>query len=135
MTRALEIFDRIPPSHIVHAIPNRRCLPLLQPGEVAVITNRPGMIIEHGLWYLVEYHSPPSYPQGRMTTCREIVVAKKHPKRDLWAFTVPAQVPGEAFAMADGYYEGWQASQRVLGQVVGIYRPAGAGWLQIEEAA
>ncbi len=135
MTRALEIFDRIPPSHIVHAIPDRHCMPLLQPGEVAVITNRPQICIEDGVWYLVEHQSPPDYPQGRMRTRREIVVARKHPKHEHWAFTVPAQVRGEAFAMADGPYEYWQACQKVLGEVVGIYRPAGAGWLQIEEAA
>lgn len=135
MTRALEIFDTVPSGHIVHAVHDRHCMPLLSPGEVAVITNEPQIIVEEGVWYLVEYHSPPSYSQGRMKTSREIVVARKHPRHEFWSFVVPAQVPGTPLAMADGPYENWQASQRVLGRVVGIYRSSGAGFLQIGEAA
>lgn len=135
MTRALKIFDTVPAGHIVHAVPDRHCQPLLQPGEVAVITDQPELYVDDGAWYLVEHQSIPSYPGERLRTKREIVQAKLHPKLGLWFFAVPAQVPGGPIATADGPYDDARACQKVMGQVVGIYRPGGTGWQQIGEAA
>lgn len=127
--RALKIFDTIESGFIVHAVTDHGCEPMIQPGEVAVITDQEQLYPEPGGWYLIEYSNGKSY-RGRERRCRCICVANvtEHRGEEIWSLKSPAQRTRGVLEMSDGPYRDFNdIAEKVLGRVVGIYRPVDDG--------
>lgn len=122
---ALQIFDTISPGHIVHAVIDRGCEPMILPGEVAVVSDQENLYPEPGGWYLIEYTRGRTY-RGRERRCREICVAyvTQRNGEERWYLKSPAGCRRGVIETADGPYGDINhLAEKVLGEVVGIYRP------------
>lgn len=123
--RALRLFETIEPGFIVHAATDRSCEPMIQLGEVAVITDEEQLYPEPGGWYLIEYSNGTTY-RGRERRCRSIRVAELREQRgeQFWHLRPPAQARRGFLPTSDGPYRDFNdIAEKVLGRVVGIYRP------------
>lgn len=122
---SLEIFETIPAGYLAHAVTDRGCLPMIQPGEVAVVTEQEGLIPEAGGWYLVEYSNGMTY-RGRERRLRTICVAHVADLRgeEVWWLRSPAKRSKGITEMSDGPYRDFNdIAEKVLGRVAGLYRP------------
>jgi len=118
----LRLFDAVPARHIVHAVSDRRCEPLVRRGEVAVITDQPGLRPGLGQWFLFERARGCSIGGWEQRT-REIAVAAVDANGGWWMLP-PAFDLYRARLFSDGPYPDVGAiAERTLGRVVGIYRP------------
>lgn len=120
---SLRIFDTVSPDYIVHAVRDRSCEPLLRSGEVAVITDQEGLYPEEGGWYLIEHTNGKTY-SGKERRVREIVTTYIG-MGDRWWTKRPAPPGRGIFMCSDGPYTDINhLAEKILGQVVGIYRPS-----------
>lgn len=128
----LAIFDSVPPWAIAHAARDGRTAPLILEGEVAVVESDgcKGHIPEDGGLYLIENVSPPhSALYGYERRTGEIVQICKGKRGDWYAHPY-ARFAGhqQALVMSDGpYQDETMLAEKVLGRVVGIYRPSRSG--------
>lgn len=127
-TSSFRIFDEFPYHHIAHAIHDDSCQPFLKPGEVAVITDEEGLYPENGGWYLIEFSNGKSF-RGRERRVREIVVAYQGKGGD-WYTRRPNEVqrPGVIMCVDGPYSDFNYLAEKILGKVVGIYRPGANAW-------
>jgi hypothetical protein len=140
----LRIFDFVPRFHDVVAVDAGTDTPLLRGGDVAVFDE--GRLdptnLEEGI-YCIEYQSPRSgmprdmfarlfvTPEGaRLKIERRIVQVKRHRTlADHFMVTPLGTAIGRSiggiptFVCSDGPYDGFQLTDRLLGRVVGVYRP------------
>lgn len=119
----MRVFDSIPPDFLVHAVTDQSCEPLIRLGEVAVVTNQEGLYPEVGGWYLIEHSNGKTY-QGRERRVRKIVTIYIGLGDALWTKHPAPSRPG-IFVCSDGPYTDINhLAEKILGQVVGIYRPS-----------
>ncbi|OQW44351.1 MAG: hypothetical protein A4S16_03425 [Proteobacteria bacterium SG_bin6] len=123
---SLELFDSVPAWAIVHAATDDRNAPLIRQGEVVVVESdgRKGKIPTNGGLYLIEYVAPaPSANWGYERRTREIVQVRR--TRFGWFCGGLRDNDGSnALAIADGpYRDEIDLAEKLLGPVVGLYRP------------
>jgi hypothetical protein len=137
----LEIYDRVPAGHLVHAIENNRMAPLFEAGDVAVIaTDGPAdcLPIDGGL-FLIEHAAPPATPSERVarrtrelvqTNLRQLPSGEEHWFAEpLNPLTFSGGVPSllEIAAAFGPYRDADDLARLLIGRVVGIYNPAWKG--------
>jgi hypothetical protein len=125
---SLEVFDRVPIWAIVHAAADNSTAPLIREGEVAVVESdgRTGFIPKDGGLYLIEWVGPPTNAFGsREWRTRAIMQARKSDKGVWWASPYARTFRGKrVFVCSDGpYRDEFAMADKLLGPVVGIYRP------------
>ena len=119
----LEIFDRFPAKHIAFAVHDHRCMPLVELGEVLVVTDTPRMYPEPGQWYLMQWISDRLNCEtfGRDRVGQTIAVP--HERSGRWGYAPPCSSgPGITYC-GDGWWDWDRAVDLIRGKVVGIYRP------------
>jgi hypothetical protein len=129
----LEIFDSVPHGFIVHAIHDDRMAPLLKAGEVAVIESngQAGWYPVDGGLFLIEHVSPPPLTGLRYERrVRSVVQTNLRRRKDDQAhwWTCPlnhgdALAGGSILHVSDGPFDEGHLTDKLLGPVVGIYRP------------
>lgn len=122
---SLRLFASIPPEFVAHAVTDTGCLPLIAPGEVAVITDQPLLYPESGGWYLVEQGAGTTF-YGREKRVRSINIVYSKNGRDgeiRWWAKCPGQRRSGIIEMSDGPLELKYMTEKVLGRVVGIHAP------------
>lgn len=121
----LRLFASIPPDFSVHAVTDTGCLPLIAPGEVAVVTDQPLLYPETGGWYLVEQGAGTTF-YGREKRVRSICLVYQKSNiagRETWWAKSPAQRRRGIIEMSDGPHELKHITEKILGRVVGIHAP------------
>lgn len=124
----LRIFDSVPRWAIAHAASDDSAAPLIRVGEVAVVEGDGcvGIVPEDGGLYLIEYVTKPHTRYGNERRTRDIIRASRDRRGGWWARPHAAQGTGALpIICSDGPYRDELAlAERILGRVVGIYRPA-----------
>jgi hypothetical protein len=120
----IRVFERITPDHFVHIVHDHGCEPLIKPSEIAVVTDQPQLYPEYRGWYLIEYSNGKTY-RGRERRVRCICQARFSERYQHWWLSSPAPTMGGVIQMDDGPYADFNdIAEKVLGRVVGIYKPA-----------
>ena len=132
---ALELFAdlaRTPDRFIVHAATDEHNAPLIRRGEVVVVDVGGAHVtggwypVEGGL-FLIEYCSPPTGSERYTRRSRRIVQTFTDHRGFWWAGSLRRGVQAREIICADGPYRDEMAlADKLIGQVVGLYRPAGA---------
>lgn len=124
----LRLFATIPPGFIAHAVTNSECMPLIRPGEVAVVTDQDFLYPEDGGWYLMAFSKGSGWRDiPRHGRCINLISERPRPASQgpgtWWYAKPPANRPG-TFACSDGPYDDFNhLAERIAGRVVGIYAP------------
>lgn len=122
----LEIFDKVPPWAIAHAARDNSTAPLILEGDVAVVKcdGCAGYYPKDGGLYLIEYVCKAHGHFGLERRTREIIQAAKR-KGGWYALPYARTYRGKkVFVAADGpYADEIVMSEKILGPVIGIYRP------------
>lgn len=120
----LAILEAVEPRHIVYAVTDGRCMPLVRPGEVLVIEDAPRSLPEEGQWLLMQWISDAE--QSRLC-CRDrvgqTIGIPRRIKDDKWAYHPPCSGQGGMAYFGDGLFSWEQMINYIRGPVVGIYRP------------
>lgn len=113
---------------------------LLKAGEVAVYDRYPLAtgegLIDGGL-YAVEFQRPVAgmswemwwgkgdHNRSRIRVTRNVVILRRHPKlEDHWqVHPIASRDQLGCYLMSDGPYPEWILTDKILGRIVGIYRP------------
>lgn len=122
---SLRLFATIPHGFGAHAVTDFGCSPLIEPGEVAVVTDQPQLYPESGGWYLVEHNSGKTF-YGREKRVRSInLLSMKVSRagRSTWWARSPAQRTRGVGEFSDGPLELQHMTDKILGRVVGIHAP------------
>lgn len=130
---ALRVFDAVPAGHCVHAELSQRSLPLLRPGEVAVVDEDQTLPID-GELFLIEYSRSTSPTRQIVQLWRR----QRGDKFEWWAGAYNRPRSAEEAERArqrtrmvtcvDGPYpdleeeNGWYLPSLLIGRVVGLYR-------------
>lgn len=123
----LRLFATIPPGFIAHAVTNSECMPLIRPGEVAVVTDQDFLYPEDGGWYLMTYVKSGGW-YGLERHGRTISLVSERPRRDggagTWWYAKKPTTRKGAIVCSDGPYGDINhLASRIAGRVVGIYAP------------
>lgn len=138
----LEIFTSIPAWAIAHAADDDSAAPLLNYGEVAVVESdgRAGWYpADDGSLFLIEYVSPPALSTLKYERRIRAIVETRRSNRDAdqW-YAAPRAAPRSLeegqrqmrrtgrLLCVDGPYDEQMLADRLIGRVVGIYRPGPA---------
>lgn len=118
----LEIFDAVPPGHIVYAVTNGSCMPMAGSGEVLVVEDRPRMYPQEGQWYLIQWISPP-YKEWERHTVGQTIGIPHEIKEGKWGYRPPCNFHDGMHYCGDGVFSWEQMTDYIRGRVVGIFRP------------
>ena len=136
---SLEVFDSIPAWAIAHAADDNSAAPLIRYGEVVVVESngQAGWYpADDGSLFLIEYVSPPPLSTLKYERRTRAIVETRRSNRDpdKW-YAAPRVAPRTLEAGqkqirqtgilwgVDGPYTEEQLIDRLIGRVVGIYRP------------
>lgn len=121
----------MPSRFIVHAATDNRNAPLICRGEIVVVDT--GGACVTGGWYptegglfLIEYRAAPTGSERYARHSRSIVQTFTDQRGRWWAGSLRRGVQGRTVFCADGPYADEAAlADKLIGQVVGLYRPVG----------
>ena len=124
----LRLFATIPRGFIAHAVTDTECMPLIRPGEVAVVTDQDFLYPEDGGWYLMAFSKGSGW-RDLPRHGRHINIVNERPRPasqgpgTWWYAKPPANRPG-TFTCSDGPFDDLShLAERIVGRVVGIYAP------------
>lgn len=124
--RRLALFDErtLTGDYIAHAVTDHGCEPLIQSGEVAVITDEPHLYPDDGGWYLVEEAGGAGW-RGIERRQRRIAMAIMGRGGEWWTCSPGPRQRGALGVMDGPYADPAMMAEKILGRVVGLYRPMG----------
>ncbi|AHE57407.1 hypothetical protein [Sphingomonas sanxanigenens] len=134
----LRIFDAVPHGYEVITVQERDECPLLAPGEVAVFDTSESCCgeIVNGALYVIEWQRPRagmSWETYRRLECQYLDVRRRiyrversrsDPSR-WWIRPLSPRVRG-VIQCGDGPFHDWHLTDKIIGRVVGLYRPTHA---------
>jgi hypothetical protein len=135
---SLRVYNRIPKGFLAHAETTAETLPLVEPGEVVVVDPY-YRDVEEGALFVIEYGRGTNYPSRHIVEPRPHTDAVHTLADDLWwtgAYCRPrsqAEFRDRAArgvglgGLSDGPAQRIYFNEKLIGRVVGIYRPAAGG--------
>lgn len=124
----LQIFETVPVGHLVYAVTDDSCMPLVEPGEVLVVEDAHRTFPMEDQWFLIEWIRKPACSWERERSQQTIGIPKrlKKPHEELWGYYPPCRKSRRGVTFGgDGWFGFDRMTDLIRGRVVGIYRPGG----------
>lgn len=121
----LEVFASVPSRHIVFAVNDDSCMPMVKRGQVLVVRDAPRHYPIKNQWFLMQWITPEGEAQQ---WCRDRVgqtIGIPYEFKGLWGYKPPISQSGRTLYCGDGYWDFDRMINLIRGPVVGIYAPGG----------
>ena len=122
----MEVFTSVPSRHLVYAVDDHSCMPLVARGQVLVVKDAPRYFPIKGQWFLMQWISDDAacVQYGRDRVGQTIGIPYEN-RDGLWGYRPPAaRGPGTMYC-GDGWWDFGRMVNLIRGPVVGIYAPVG----------